>query len=211
MWLHRGFLSLEVSSLPCLKVIDLAKGEILSFQFVTWLYAITWSENHLTLWVSFPHHKLPLCQIWWSSALRKRRYFIFNLSRDLMWPRGHRVLWHYGSVLLIISLHPAKFGGHKRCAGEEILLFVCHVTSRDFVVREACDTIGEFPSSLMTTLQSLVIIDLLEEEILTFQFVTWLHVTTWSEGHVTSWVSYPHYKSLPCYVWWSQALWNRRY
>ena len=198
MWLHRGFLSPEVSNLPCLKVVDLAKGEILSFQFVTWLHAITWSENHLTLWVRFPHHKLPLSQIWWPSALRKRRYFIFNLSRDLMWPRGHRVLWHYGSVLLIISLHPAKFGGHKRCAGEEVLLFVCHVTSRDFVVREACDTIGEFPSSLMTTLESLVIIDLLEEEILTFQFVTLLHVTTWSEGHVTSWVSYPHYKSLPC-------------
>ena len=78
------------------------------------------------------------------------------------------------------------------------MLFVCHVTSRDFVVRETCDTIGEFPSSLMTTLQSLVIIDLLEEEILTFQFVTLLHVTTWSEGHVTSWVSYPHYKSLLC-------------
>ena len=67
---------------------------------------------------------------------------------------------------LIISLHPAKFGCHRRCAREEILFFVCHMTSQDFVIK------SEFPSSLVTTLQSLVIIDLLEEEILRFQFVT---------------------------------------
>ena len=33
--------------------------------------------------------------------------------------------------VLIITHHPAKFGGHRRCAGEDILLLVCHVTSRD--------------------------------------------------------------------------------
>lgn len=49
--------------------------------------------------------------------------------------------------------------------------FVCHVTLRDFVVRELCDAMGEFPSSLVTIRQSLVIIDVLEEEILSFQFV----------------------------------------
>ena len=53
------------------------------------------------------------------------------------------------------------------------MFFVCHVTSRDFVIRESCDTMGEFPLSLVTTLQSLVIIDLLEEETLSFQFVMW--------------------------------------
>ena len=72
----------------------------------------------------------------------------------------------------IISLHPVKFGGHRLCAREGILFFVYHVTSRDFVVRESCDTRGEFPSSLVTTLQNLVIIHLLKEEILSFQFVT---------------------------------------
>ena len=42
------------------------------------------SEDHLTGWVSFPHHKLPLCQVWWPSTLQKRRYFVFDSSRDLM-------------------------------------------------------------------------------------------------------------------------------
>ena len=105
-------------------------------------------------------------------------YLIFT------WRQGHRVMWHYGWVSLIISVHPAKFGGHRRCAREEILFFVCDVTSRDFVVRKSRDTMGDFPYSLVTTLQCLVIIDLLEEEILSFQFVTWLQVTKWSEGCV---------------------------
>ena len=70
---------------------------------------------------------------------------------------------------LSLSLHPANFGGHRRCAREIISFFVYHVTSRNFVVRESCDIMGEFPSSLVTAIQSLVIIDLFEEEILRFQ------------------------------------------
>ena len=177
-------------NLPCLVVIDLAEGETLSFQFVTWLHAIAWSEDNLTLWVSFPYHKLPLCQVWWPSTLWKRKYFVFNFSRDLMRPNCHRVMWHYGRVPFIISLHLiAKFGGHRRCARKEILFFVYHVTSRDFVVRESCDTMGEFPWSSVTTLQSLLIIELLEEEMLSSHFVTWLHVTRgqrvmWHNGWV---------------------------
>ena len=143
-------------------------------------------------------HKWPSCQVWWPLALQRRRYFVFNMSHDLMWPRGQRIMWHYGWVSLITSLHPAKFGGHKRCAREEISFFVCHVTSRDFIIRDSCDIMGEFLSLLVTTLQSLDIIEPLEEEILRFQFVTWLHVTTWSEGQVTSCVSSRHYKSSPC-------------
>ena len=185
-----GFRSPKVPNLPYLVVIDLAGGEILKFQFATWLHVITWSESHLTLWMSFPHHKSPLCQIWWQSVLQKMRYFVFNLSGDLLWPRGQR-------VPVIVSIHPVKFGGHRHCAREKILLFVCHVTTHDFVIRESYD-MGEFSSSFMTTLQRLVIIDLLEDEILSFQFVTWFHVITWSEGHVTSWMSSPHHKSLPC-------------
>ena len=61
---------------------------------------------------------------------------------------------------------------YRRCAREEISLFVCRLTSCDFVVRESCDVVTEFSSSLATTLQSLVIVDLLEEEIKRFQFVT---------------------------------------
>ena len=71
---------------------------------------------------------------------------------------------------LIISFHPAKFGGQRHCARKKICFY--HVTSRDFVIRESCDIRGEFPSSLVTTLRSLVIINLLKEEILKFPFVT---------------------------------------
>ena len=53
------------------------------------------------------------------------------------------------------------------------------MTAPDFVVRESCNMMREFPLSLASTLQSLVIIDLLEEEISSFQFV---NVT--SRGHM---------------------------
>ena len=123
------------------------------------------SRDHVirgSLWLSFSHHKWPPCQVWWPLALQRRRYFVFNMSHDLMWPRGQRIMWHYGWVSLIISLHPAKFGGHNCCAREEISFFVCHVTSRNFIIRDSCDIMGEFLSLLVTSLQSLDIIEPLE-------------------------------------------------
>ena len=60
----------------------------------------------------------------------------------------------------------------QACAREEISFFIDQVTARDFVVRESCNVMGEFPLSLVSTLQSLVIIDLFKEEISSFQFVT---------------------------------------
>ena len=74
---------------------------------------VTWSDDHLTLWVSFHHHKSSLCQVWWSPVLGKRRYFVFNLSHDLTWALGHRVMWHYEWVSLTLSLHPVTFGDHR--------------------------------------------------------------------------------------------------
>ena len=58
----------------------------------------------------------------------------------------------------IISLHPAKFGGHRRCVIEEVLFFFWDVHPRNFVVRESFNIMGEFPLSLVTILQSLVIL-----------------------------------------------------
>ena len=68
---------------------------------------------------------------WVSLIISQRRYFAFNLSRDLMWPRHQRVSCHYGCVYFIISHHPAMFGGHRRCAREDISFsfLVCHVRS----------------------------------------------------------------------------------
>ena len=49
-------------------------------------------------------------------------------------------------ALLITSHYPPKFGGHRHCGREDILFLVCHMTSRDFVVRESCSIMVEFPS-----------------------------------------------------------------
>ena len=110
-------------------------------------YVITWSESHLTLWASFSHHKSPTA--WWPHVLRKRRYFVFHLSSDLMWPCCQRVMWHYRWVLLIMSYYRAMFGGHRCCAIDDNSFLDCHATSRDYIVREI---MGEFPSSSVTTL-----------------------------------------------------------
>ena len=59
-----------------------------------------------------------------------------------------------------------------RCVREDLSFLVCQVTSSDYVVRESRDIMDEFSLSSVTMLQNLVIIDLLEEKILRFQFVT---------------------------------------
>ena len=101
-----------------------------------------------------------------------------------MWLCGQRVMWNYGWVSPHCKSPSWEFGGHRRCAREKFRLFFVtwpHVT----LWSESHLTLGgEFPSSLVNTLQSLVIINLLEEEILRFQFVTWLRVTTLSDAWV---------------------------
>ena len=152
----------------------------------------TWNDHLIrgSLLVSFPHNKSSVCQVWWPLTLHKRRSLLLIChvtSYDFV------VIW----VPLIVSFHTANIGGHRLCAREEISFFVCHVTAHDFVVRDSYNIMGEFLSSLVTVLKILVIINLLEEDILSFQSLTWLHVGTWSEGRVTSWMSSPHHKSLP--------------
>ena len=44
-----------------------------------------------------------------------------------------------------MSYHPTKFGGRRHCAREDILILVCHMTSRDYFVREPRDIILSFP------------------------------------------------------------------
>ena len=97
------------------------------------------SRGHMirgSLCVRFPHHESYSTKFGghWTC-----KYFAFDLSRDVMWLREQRVMWHYGWVPLIITLHPAKFGGHRLCAREKNPFFICHVTARDFWVRESCD------------------------------------------------------------------------
>ena len=115
---------------------------------------ITWSGNHVTLWVSFPHHKSPPCQVWWSETLQQKGCFVFNLSCEFMWPRDQRIMRHYRWAILIVSHHPAKFGCHRRSAREDISFLVCHMTLRYYMVRALRDVKREFPLSQVTTVQS---------------------------------------------------------
>ena len=133
-----GFPSLYVTTLPSLVVISLAEKEIFYFLFVKWSHVTMWQEGHATSCMVSLHHKSPLCQVWWLQDLQKRRYFLFVTWR-------HINTWSKGLVTLCVSSLYYKFGGH-RCCRRDILLLVCHVTSRDFVVRESSGILGEFLS-----------------------------------------------------------------
>ena len=65
-----------------------------------------------------------------------------------------------------MSHRPVKFRGHRLCGIGDIKLLICHVTSRNYVVRGSCGIMGQFPSSETTTLPNFVAIGLAEEEIL---------------------------------------------
>ena len=154
------FLSPWVTNLPSLILGDLVEEDILNFQSVTWPQVITWSESHMAIWVSFCHHNLPPCKVWWLKILQKGKYFVFNLSRDIRWTLGNRDMSNYGSVFPIIIHHPADIGGHRGCAREDISFLLCLLISLDYVFRDSPDIMGDFPSLYVTTLQNLVIIDL---------------------------------------------------
>ena len=51
------------------------------------------------------------------------------MSRDPTWPRGQRVMWLHGWVLLIISHCPVKLGGNRLCGIRDIKLLNYHVNS----------------------------------------------------------------------------------
>ena len=109
-------------------IIDLLEEEIPSFQFVTWLHVTTWSEDHVTSWVSYPHHKSGghrLCRIgnikllichmisrdyptkFCGNRLCRRGDIVLYWSCDLTCPHGQWVMWYYGWLPLILSQHRA--------------------------------------------------------------------------------------------------------
>ena len=158
----------------------------------------TWWEGHLTLCVSFLHYKSPTCQVWWSQALRKKRYLVLSLSRDFTWLRCERVTWHYGWVSLIISDYPEKFSDHIPFGRGDVKLLIRHVTSRYHVLRDSYDIMGKQPSSYATTGPGFGAIRHAKEQIFWFSLVAWPHVGTWSMSYVTLWVGAAHPKSPSC-------------
>ena len=79
------------------------------------------------------------------------------------------------------------------------------------MVRGLCDSMCSFLSPYFTTLPSLVVIGLVEEEKLSFQFDTWVLVITWPESNATSLWVFPHDMSTPCHVWWPYVFWREKY
>ena len=52
------------------------------------------------------------------------------------WPHTtKRIMWFHRWVPLTISSQPAMFGGHRACGRGDIKFSICHVTSRDHVIR----------------------------------------------------------------------------
>ena len=61
------------------------------------------------------------------------------MSRDPGKLRDQGVLCHYVREPLIISNHPAKFGGHRHSDSEHIIFLICHTISQDHETQEPCD------------------------------------------------------------------------
>ena len=62
------------------------------------------------------------------------------------WLHNQGVIGHFEWVSLVISDYPANVGDHRPFGRGDIKLSVCHVTSRDHIVRKSCDIMGEFIS-----------------------------------------------------------------
>ena len=52
-----------------------------------------WSEDHVTSWVVSHNHKPRACRVLWPQVLQKKRYFAFNWSCNLTWPRDQWFMW----------------------------------------------------------------------------------------------------------------------
>ena len=141
------------------------------------------------LWMMSTHFKSPPWQVWWLQASCKRRYFVFSLSRDLMWLRGERDTWHYGGVSLVISEYHANFDGHRPFGRGEIKLSICHVTSQNCGARRSCDIMGELTLSQVAPLLSLVVTGLWNRRYKAFNLphdLTWLAMGQFPSSEATN-------------------------
>ena len=120
-------------------------------------------------------------------------------------------MWFDGCVYLTISHHFAKFRSHRSCQRGYATLLLCHVTTQHHFFRETYESIGRFFKPEATNLSCWVVKDLTTGEILSFELVTWPHMITWSESHLTWRVSFSYHKSPPCQVSWPWVLEKRGY
>ena len=115
----------------------------LSFQFDMWPRMITWSEpcDFIMIFASPYVSKMQnlVVIVFW-----RKKYSVFSLSHDLIWPGGQRNMWLHGHIHLTISHQPAKFHDHSSCKRGYVRLLVYHVTTHHHVVRGSRESIGGF-------------------------------------------------------------------
>ena len=61
--------------------------------------------------------------------------------------------------------HSANFGCHRHCSNRDMMVFVCHVTSQDHMIKALYDFMIRSLSRYITILASLVAIDTVVVEI----------------------------------------------
>ena len=132
------------------------KGEFLKLSRD--LTLITWSKGHKALRVGFFQGESTPCLDWCPRVLFKRKY-AFTLSRDFIRPPHWGVIGIHGWELLAVYYHPDKFGDHRYWNSGDIMVLICHVTSRDHMF------IGGSLSRQFASLPCLVTFDLVQVQI----------------------------------------------
>ena len=153
MW-HHGWVSLVISDYPAKfgdhMIINLLEEEILSFQFVMWLYVTTWSEGHVTHgWVTliishspvkFGGHK--------PCGIGDIKLLICRLtSRDHVVRGSCGIMGEFPSSQTTTLPNFAAIG----FAEQEILFYIGHVTSRVHMVNGLCGIMNRCLSYYVTT------------------------------------------------------------
>ena len=88
-----------------------------------------------TLWV-LPHQMLASCKVWCSYVFWRKKYFVFSLSRDLMWPGDQTDMWFHGCVYVITSHQLATFHGYRPCQKRYVTLLIYQVTTHRLRITE---------------------------------------------------------------------------
>lgn len=97
-----------------------------------------------------------------------------------MWACNQVVIWLGCREPLSLNLDSLKFGSHTFCRKGNPTFLICHITSREHVIKVICTNRGELVrlshhSAMFAGIKSC------GRENITFLFVSWHHVATWSK------------------------------
>ena len=87
--------------------------------------------GHVTLWLVTAYYNSPPCHVHLPLASWERRYNLFCSSRNLTWAHDQSATWVCRWWCLMLSYHHVRFGGYERRRYGDILIFICHMISRD--------------------------------------------------------------------------------